>query len=48
MKKFYIVYAALIGLVFVYAQATGWSVWDSLKSGNWGPQGQSVQGSYHK
>lgn len=48
MKKFYLVYGVIVCVGFLYAQTIGWSVWDSVKSGNWRPQGQSVQGSYHK
>jgi hypothetical protein len=48
MKKFFLIYGSAICLIFAYATYTGWDVWGSLKSGDWGPKGQNHQSTYHK
>ena len=45
MKKAFIIYGTAICLIFAYANYTGWTVADSVKSGKWGPKGHS---QYHK
>lgn len=45
MKKVFIVYGTAICVLFAYASYSGWTVSDSIKSGQWGPQGHS---KYHK
>ncbi len=45
MKKAYLIYAGILGLLFVYANYTGWKLIDSLTSGSWNPNGRNY---YHK
>lgn len=47
-KKIYIVFGVVVCAMFVYASSIGWTVWDSVASGQWSPQGQNYQGVSHK
>lgn len=48
MRTIYIVFGVAVCAVFVYASGIGWTVWDSVKSGQWSPQGQTQQSVSHK
>ena len=45
MTKFYIVFGILVTGAFGYANTIGLSVYDAMKSGQWGPRGQGVHHS---
>lgn len=44
-KKVFLIVGTTLCITFAYATYTGWSVSDSVKSGQWKPQGQKT---YHK
>lgn len=49
MGKLFLVFGLLVSLMFSYATYAGYSVWDSMTTGHWGPDGKQQHGAiYHK
>lgn len=40
--KFYVGFSTVLVLVFFYANFQGWSLWHSIQSGSWSPQGRTT------